>query len=692
MASNASPHYIYAGQETFLKLTGGSTSYASTPDNATQRITGDIEFIVRAASDDWTAGPIQTMVSKSFYGFVGYSFFINASGSPELQWSTGGSVGVTSASAPVAYPFGNKTTYWMRAVLNTNLPSGSNTTTFYYAPDSEARPSVWTTHSTVVNSGTTSIWAANTNYMMVGAMGAPAAGFASNFFTGRIYEVYVGTFGGISVFEPVFSQQAVGTTSFAELGLSSTVTIAAGASIAVSDYKFKVRSTGVVEAKDFAIVNTYGDQIAKFGTISTPGFGSSNSTLGDLFYRYNNAMLMPSSASTTWNAGGIGWGEGDSTGKNYVVSMLGYNPTASSTSPPRVAAVSVYGSPSTDGNAVYIDSGKFQTNSKVLGYSYLSMNTWSPSSTNPDDRLGIKTGPYPLIKLYTEYKNFSGASAINSTGGLVTERGLPSAYYSAGESYLFSTSSSSSSILFGYPTTFSWTNTVSLNMSFGPWTPNPTTYMGLWNTDFNGTSGSNGYVLLHNKAGTQTFLGTHSSSGTVFIRPANNDTAGQATFASTATTLTAASFNLNPTSGVYLNGRGAYVLVASTRVEQSGSQTVTTTPTAASAVSYTASLLADDIVFIQGQVAWNVSSAASVTATAGASLQVGGVDIASMSTGTIDINRIADRKSTPCNARYVVPSDGSYTFTMSLSKSSSLGTVATFAGGTSMVVQVFATK
>lgn len=528
LAGNASPHYIYAGQQNYLKLTGGSTSYAYAADNVTQRITGDIEFIVRAAADDWTAGPIQAMVAKTFFGSIGYSFFINASGAPEIQWSTGGSTGVTSASAPVAYPFGNKTTYWMRATLSVNT-SGSTVANFYYAADSEARPSTWTTHATVSRSGTTSIWAGNNNWMMVGAAGAP--GFASNQFTGRIYEVYVGTGGGVSVFEPVFTSQTVGTTSFTELGLSSTVTIASGASITASDYRFKVRQTGGVEANKFSIVNTYGEVTAQFGAINSEGFGSDTSTLGDLYYRYNNALLFPPSTGASWKNAGIGWGEADSTGKNYVVSLLGYNPTASSTSAPRMAAVSVYGttSASADKNAIYIDSGKFQTNASNSAQAYMAMETQPPTPT--------RAYPYATLRVGSTNKFVSGSNINTYTGYFQSDQGLPAIF-----GYVYTQPTSSSVVTYSYGkfdmgpiTQMEWgTNSgVQQRMSQGPWPLNPSTYYGLWNTDL---AAGNGFVLIHSKSGASTYLGTHSSAGTITIQPAQQLTNGRIDVTSTTTT------------------------------------------------------------------------------------------------------------------------------------------------------------
>lgn len=136
-------------------LTGASNSYASTPDTAALRITGDIDIVARLSMADWTPSAAQTVVSKWLITLLGWRLDVNTSGQLELFTSANGTTSISEASS--ALPFTNGTAYWVRATLDVNDGAGNRVYGFYYAADSEIEPLSWTLLSTHAVSGTTSI-------------------------------------------------------------------------------------------------------------------------------------------------------------------------------------------------------------------------------------------------------------------------------------------------------------------------------------------------------------------------------------------------------------------------------------------------------------------------------------------------------------------------------------------------------
>lgn len=136
-------------------LTGASNSYASTPDTAALRITGDIDIVARLSMADWTPSAAQTVVSKWLITLLGWRLDVNTSGQLELFTSANGTTSISQASS--ALPFTNGTAYWVRATLDVNDGAGNRVYSFYYAANSEIEPLSWTLLSTHTVSGTTSI-------------------------------------------------------------------------------------------------------------------------------------------------------------------------------------------------------------------------------------------------------------------------------------------------------------------------------------------------------------------------------------------------------------------------------------------------------------------------------------------------------------------------------------------------------
>jgi hypothetical protein len=149
-------------------LTGASNSYATTPDTAALRITGDIDIVARLSMSDWTPAATQVIVSKSLITLLGWYLGVTTTGQLQLQTSADGTTGITQAST--AGPFTNGTAYWVRATLDVDDGAGNRVYNFYWAPDAETEPLSWTPLSTHTVSGTTSI-NATTVQVEVGSQG-----------------------------------------------------------------------------------------------------------------------------------------------------------------------------------------------------------------------------------------------------------------------------------------------------------------------------------------------------------------------------------------------------------------------------------------------------------------------------------------------------------------------------------------
>jgi len=231
-------HYGYIGRNTpvrvsvltgdiYLDLPGTTTGYASTPDTASLDITGDIDVRLDATFANWIP-PATTASTTTAEGTVemlgkltvaSKSWFLGSrNGLLYFEWSADGSTGL-SASSTVPPPIpGGGGRLAIRATLDVDNGASGRTITFWTA---ETLDSPWTQlGDAVVQAGTTSIFN-STVPLRVG--NATDVGFTPPI--GRVHsaEVRNGIWGTI-VTDPYFSNQSVGTTSFADAaGLTWTI-------------------------------------------------------------------------------------------------------------------------------------------------------------------------------------------------------------------------------------------------------------------------------------------------------------------------------------------------------------------------------------------------------------------------------------------------------------------------------------
>lgn len=175
----------------YLNLPGAVGDYASTPNAAANRITGDLEIISYLAATDWQAA-FPAIASKwlSAGNQLAYKFLIDKNtGFLTLTFSTDG-VAQSSHLSTAAPVVSNGAGLWVRTTLQVNNGAAGNVTTFYTStnPSTTAPTSViWTQlGAAVVGVGAINIFASTADL----EVGAINNGTQTNF-SGKIFSVYV---------------------------------------------------------------------------------------------------------------------------------------------------------------------------------------------------------------------------------------------------------------------------------------------------------------------------------------------------------------------------------------------------------------------------------------------------------------------------------------------------------------------
>lgn len=210
----------------YLNLPGASGDYASTLDSAALDITGDIELIAYAASDDWTNGASQNLVSKWLAGGNqrSYSFGVASTGILYLDISTDGIATTQATSA--APSLGDRTGYWLRVTR----VSATGVTAFYKSSDAPSTALADITWTQITTAGSTTAGAifAGTALGEVGARSGGTVGI----FDGKIYSAYVyNGIGGTLVASFDANDGSVGGTSWVSSDTGETWTTQGASSI-----------------------------------------------------------------------------------------------------------------------------------------------------------------------------------------------------------------------------------------------------------------------------------------------------------------------------------------------------------------------------------------------------------------------------------------------------------------------------
>jgi hypothetical protein len=236
----SSPLYRLIGRNTLLRVLapGGvglvldgltANSKASTPDAAALDIAGDIELRAEFRLDEFDA-TVCLLSKGTVLGNVGTQFsyallvgFTNGVPHLTIRWSTDGTTILSQDHNMPQIRLGRRIA--VKATLDVNNGAGGRTAAFYTAPTIDG--TYTQAGASDVTAGTTSIFS-GTGSLVVGQSDP----LPVDPFPGTVYGVQVRNgIGGAAAANPVFSAQAVGTTSFADAA-GRTWTVAASASIA----------------------------------------------------------------------------------------------------------------------------------------------------------------------------------------------------------------------------------------------------------------------------------------------------------------------------------------------------------------------------------------------------------------------------------------------------------------------------
>lgn len=194
---------------TRLRLPGASGSYASTPNDVSFGITGDLDVRARISPRLWTGGGVQTIAAK--FGTTSnqrsWQLVLQNDGLLRVNTSTDG---INSSSRVATQAITSGGDVIVRFTLDVDNGAAGNTVTFYTGT-SITGP--WTQLGTpVVTAGVTSLFAGS-EPLLVGA----SNGGATNPFRGVIRQVQVRSgITGTVVANPDFTVQVVKATSFTD--------------------------------------------------------------------------------------------------------------------------------------------------------------------------------------------------------------------------------------------------------------------------------------------------------------------------------------------------------------------------------------------------------------------------------------------------------------------------------------------
>jgi len=197
-----------------LRLTGSVGAYASTPDEASLDIVGDLDIRAMVATTDWTPGSQVGIVSK--WNTVGNqrSFLLSLmpTGVLRFNWSINGTASLqaesTVAVAPASGPLA------VRATLDVDNGAAGRTVTFWTAPASPTAIDFgpWTQLGVPVITATVTSIFVSTAQVEVGSWSTGTSPFTGTAYAAQIRNGIDGTV----VADPHFYEPATDTPSFAD--------------------------------------------------------------------------------------------------------------------------------------------------------------------------------------------------------------------------------------------------------------------------------------------------------------------------------------------------------------------------------------------------------------------------------------------------------------------------------------------
>jgi hypothetical protein len=209
-----------------LQLTGAATSNATTPDDPSLDIVGDLDLMIDATSEQWVPSAQQGLIGKWVTGTNNRSYLLTleTTGRLKLWYSTLGTDGPSAtASLPIPISSGRIA---IRVTMDTNNGVGQHAITFMTASGGTAFSAPWTQLGDVRTVTGTANTFAGTAPVEIGSYNN-----GNNRFTGQVHAARIRNgIGGPIVANPFFSSQAPGTMVFVD-SAGRTWTLGAAASI-----------------------------------------------------------------------------------------------------------------------------------------------------------------------------------------------------------------------------------------------------------------------------------------------------------------------------------------------------------------------------------------------------------------------------------------------------------------------------
>lgn len=129
------------GDGGYLNLTGVSGSYASTPDNASLDITGDISIFAEISHDTWDPPSTEVIATKALAGALSWEFQLRAGGEINFVWSTAGGPYIGTVGTVTHWEPGSR--HFVGAYLKVDAGASNLRLYVYSSTDGETWTTLW---------------------------------------------------------------------------------------------------------------------------------------------------------------------------------------------------------------------------------------------------------------------------------------------------------------------------------------------------------------------------------------------------------------------------------------------------------------------------------------------------------------------------------------------------------------------
>lgn len=146
------------GAEKYLYTPNVVGNYATVPNTASLRITGDIEIVMRVAADDWTPAAVQTLISKYTAAADGYEVFLNTAGTLAFIARLSASDVTATSTVAISTVVADGSPIWLKI----QRVSATGVVSFWYGAGNTTAPIYWSLLGATVAATSGAMTAGNT--------------------------------------------------------------------------------------------------------------------------------------------------------------------------------------------------------------------------------------------------------------------------------------------------------------------------------------------------------------------------------------------------------------------------------------------------------------------------------------------------------------------------------------------------